>query len=219
MESLKLFIDWYQTISSVSALKSGLKVLGKEKIYQDVNNLYKRGDIDAKQRIAGIFKGWEGLPVSCLDDIYNSLKGGFFPDAENFLRNKDIRNVELVKIINSNMPRRLQKGFQREYGLYYITGPVLEVKGGYLTGVMLEAPKNKREVVETMINEEGWEKIECVIIGNNKQDFEARDLVGWLVGFNAPKEFEKDLYMNVPHWNRMSHIIERIIEEVLTQKS
>ena len=190
-------------------LEEVIDLLGREAGFEEeisqITSQAMRGELDFESSLSKRVSLLEGLPISALDKVFNSIHLSL--NAQKFISilQKHCVQVGLVSGGFTPIVERLAKSL----GIAYFSANQLEVKDGLLTGKLVGQiinPKVKKETLEKWRKELQLPRERTVAIGDGANDLLMLKSAGIGIAFCAKEVLKKE----IPH-----HVDKRDFLEVL----
>lgn len=200
-----VFIDMSGTLVKGSGANSGGDFLGKGGRYREIYPKYKSGGITMRALLKETFACWKGLKVSDLPEVYKTFEfNDGAKEAIHALKQRGMKTALLTQL-----PTYLGKLFQEDLGFDFITGTVLEVKGGIFTGKILEFHDDKRQEASHLLEKEHISPRDSISVGDRKDDADVFRLVRFGISYNGDDTAKKAAKYSITNFRELIPIIDK----------
>ena len=178
---------------------------GCEEEISQITSQAMRGEIDFESSLRKRVSFLEGLPISALDKIFNSIHLSL--NAQEFISILQ-KNGILVGLVSGGFTQIVER-LAKSLGIAYFSANQLEDKDGHLTGKLIGqiiSPEVKKETLEQWREELKLSKDRTIAIGDGANDLLMLKSAGLGIAFCAKEVLRKE----IPH-----HVDKRDFLEIL----
>jgi len=200
-----VFVDMSGTLVDGSGANSGGDFLGKGDTYRKIYPSFKSGDISMDELLTRTYADWAGLSLRDLPKIYATFK--FNPGAKETVRALKKKGIRTALL--SFIPTHLSELFKKDLGFDFITGTVLEVKGGRFTGKVLALPEDKGSEAMKLLAKAHISPDDAISIGDRKDDAKVFEKVRFGVSYNGDDTANKAAKYRIADFRELLAIVEK----------
>jgi len=200
-----VFIDMSKTLVKGSGANAGADFLGKGDVYRELYPRYKSGDIPIEKLLTETFKCWAGLKVEELPKVFERLE--YNEGVKETIKRLKEKGIKTALV--SNVPKHLNEIIQKDLGLDFITGSILEIKNRVFTGKVLEFSHDKATEAIKILEEQKIPPDEAISIGDRKDDSKVFEKVKFGVAYNGDETAKKAAKYQITDFRELIDIIEK----------
>ena len=165
---------------------------GCEEEISQITSQAMRGELDFESSLSKRVSLLEGLPISALDKIFNSIHLSL--NAQEFISILQKKGI-LVGLVSGGFTPIVER-LAKSLGIAYFSANQLEVKDGLLTGKLVGqiiSPQVKKETLEKWRKELKFSKERTVAIGDGANDLLMLKSAGLGIAFCAKEVLKQEI--------------------------
>ena len=165
---------------------------GCEEEISQITSQAMRGELDFESSLSKRVSLLEGLPISALDKIFNSIHLSL--NAQEFISILQKKGI-LVGLVSGGFTPIVER-LAKSLGIAYFSANQLEVKDGLLTGKLVGqiiSPQVKKETLEQWRKELKLSKERTIAIGDGANDLLMLKSAGLGIAFCAKEALKKEV--------------------------